>query len=134
MKTAAKKKGTAATKKGVKKPSKVPKSKGGGPGGKKSATSKNAAGTKNGGESSDEETDNGPYCICRGPDDHRWMIGCDVCEDWFHGECVKLDKETGEKLVERFVCPNCTDGRHNYTKYRKTCSWLPTRCPPVHRR
>ena len=127
MKSAAKKKGTASTKKGIKKPSKVPKSKGGGPGGKKSASksAKNGAGAENDGESSDDgddETDNGPYCICRGPDDHRWMIGCDVCEDWFHGECVQLDKETGEELVERFVCPNCTDGRRNYTKYRKTCS------------
>ncbi|KAI1365396.1 hypothetical protein F5Y08DRAFT_304010 [Xylaria arbuscula] len=50
------------------------------------------------------------------------MISCDVCEDWFHGECVDLDKEVGEKLVERFVCPNCTDGKKNYTKYRKTCA------------
>ncbi|KAI1761140.1 hypothetical protein GGR53DRAFT_43127 [Hypoxylon sp. FL1150] len=79
--------------------------------------------------SSDDETDNGPYCICRGPDDHRWMISCDVCEDWFHGECVQLDKETGEKLVERFVCPNCTDGKANYTKYKKTCSLAGCKSP-----
>ncbi|KAI1343369.1 hypothetical protein F5Y15DRAFT_232060 [Xylariaceae sp. FL0016] len=111
-KAAPKKKGTAARK--------GPK--------KKAPRSKNAASKKNAGadgadqESSDDETDNGPYCICRGPDDHRWMIGCDVCEDWFHGECVDLKKETGEKLVERFVCPNCTDGKRNYTKYKKTCS------------
>ena len=50
------------------------------------------------------------------------MISCDACEDWFHGECVDLDKETGERLVERFVCPNCTDGKRNYTKYKRTCS------------
>ncbi|ORY67619.1 uncharacterized protein BCR38DRAFT_338126 [Pseudomassariella vexata] len=72
--------------------------------------------------SSDDEVDSGPYCICRGPDDHRWMIGCDVCEDWFHGECIHIDKELGEKLIERFVCPRCTDGIDNYTKYKKTCS------------
>ncbi|KAI0422972.1 hypothetical protein F5X98DRAFT_911 [Xylaria grammica] len=111
MRSAPKKKGTAATKKSSRK-TKGPKSK--------------ARTTKGGGEenegSSDDETDNGPYCLCRGPDDHRWMISCDVCEDWFHGECVDLDKEVGEKLVERFVCPNCTDGKKNYTKYRKTCS------------
>ncbi|KAI0440767.1 hypothetical protein F4803DRAFT_563578 [Xylaria telfairii] len=116
MRSAPKKKGTAATKKSSKKP-KGPKSSraraAGGPG-------KGGGGENEG--SSDDETDNGPYCLCRGPDDHRWMISCDVCEDWFHGECVDLDKEIGEKLVERFVCPNCTDGRNNYTKYRKTCA------------
>lgn len=72
--------------------------------------------------SSDAETDNGPYCICRGPDDHRWMIGCDVCEDWFHGTCVDLAKDVGERLIERFVCPTCTDGKANYTKFKKTCA------------
>ncbi|KAI1741850.1 hypothetical protein F4680DRAFT_457619 [Xylaria scruposa] len=115
MRSAPKKKGTAATKRSSKK-TKGPKSR------SKSAgmSDRNGGGENEG--SSDDETDNGPYCLCRGPDDHRWMIGCDVCEDWFHGECVDLDKDIGEKLVERFVCPNCTDGRNNYTKYRKTCA------------
>lgn len=56
-----------------------------------------------------DESDNGPYCICRGPDDHRFMIACDICEDWFHGECVDIDKDVGENLIHRFVCPNCRD-------------------------
>lgn len=72
--------------------------------------------------SDDDESDNGPYCICRGPDDHRWMIGCEKCEDWFHGECVDLDMQTGETLVETFICPNCSDGRRFATRYRKMCS------------
>ncbi|KAI0172824.1 hypothetical protein GGR52DRAFT_423338 [Hypoxylon sp. FL1284] len=114
MKSITKKKGTAATKKGPRK-AKATKSKAGA---KKDVSSAGAAQDA----SSEDETDNGPYCICRGPDDHRWMISCDVCEDWFHGQCVNLDKETGEKLVERFVCPNCTDGKQHYTKYKKTCS------------
>ncbi|KAI1391948.1 uncharacterized protein F4822DRAFT_389012 [Hypoxylon trugodes] len=108
-----KKKGTAAKKGPKKARASKPKLNS-----KKDASSNGAAQD----QSSDDETDNGPYCICRGPDDHRWMISCDVCEDWFHGECVHLDKEVGEKLVERFVCPNCTDGIRNYTKYKKTCS------------
>ncbi|KAI1437030.1 hypothetical protein GGR50DRAFT_160393 [Xylaria sp. CBS 124048] len=123
MKSAPKKKGTAAATKRIAKKPKRPKTKnskskpgtaGGG--------AENDGGGGGGGGSSDDEIDNGPYCLCRGPDDHRWMISCDVCEDWFHGECVDLDKTIGEKLVERFVCPNCTDGQLNYTKYRKTCS------------
>ncbi|KAI1323409.1 hypothetical protein F5Y16DRAFT_383750 [Xylariaceae sp. FL0255] len=133
MKT--KKKGTAAAKKAAPKnkkktpkgatktaaaaaPSSKPKS-----AGDDGDEDENEDGDEGEGEGDDDETDNGPYCICRGPDDHRWMIGCDVCEDWFHGECVSLTKEVGEKLVERFVCPNCTDmSRGNYTKYKKTCS------------
>jgi COMPASS component SPP1 len=71
--------------------------------------------------SEDDESDNGPYCICRGPDDHRWMICCEKCEDWFHGECIKLDKTIGESLIEKFICPNCTDETHT-TLYQKTCA------------
>ncbi|KAF2996345.1 hypothetical protein E8E14_005164 [Neopestalotiopsis sp. 37M] len=115
-KSATKKKGTASTKKGPKKPksgrSRAPKKE----------NSAVGDGEDNNNSSSDDEIDNGPYCLCRGPDDHRWMISCDVCDDWFHGECVNIRKELGEKLIERFVCPNCTDGKLNYTKYKKTCS------------
>ncbi|CAN8100218.1 unnamed protein product [Discula destructiva] len=74
-------------------------------------------------EYEDEESDHGPYCLCRGPDDHRWMIACDMCEDWFHGECVGVDKAIGEALIVRYVCPRCTDGNGiNVTRYKKTCS------------
>lgn len=51
------------------------------------------------------------------------MISCDVCEDWFHGECVNIDKTVGEALIQRYVCPRCTDDKGiNVTRYRKTCS------------
>lgn len=71
--------------------------------------------------SGDEESDNGPYCLCRGPDDHRWMICCENCEDWFHGECIKMNKEIGENLIEKFICPNCSTG-DLCTIYKKTCA------------
>ncbi|CRJ96381.1 hypothetical protein BN1723_008615 [Verticillium longisporum] len=71
----------------------------------------------------DDSIDPGPYCLCRGPDDHRFMIFCDICQDWFHGECVDMDRDVGNNLVERFVCPNCTDLASNVrTLYKKTCS------------
>ncbi|KAM0283517.1 hypothetical protein ACHAQH_002468 [Verticillium albo-atrum] len=71
----------------------------------------------------DDSIDPGPYCLCRGPDDHRFMIFCDNCQDWFHGECVDMDRDVGNNLVERFVCPNCTDLANNVrTLYKKTCS------------
>ena len=74
----------------------------------------------NGGDTS--ESDNGPYCLCRGPDDHRFMISCDRCEDWFHGACVGMDKHTGENLVQKYICPNCTEGGRYTTRYKKMCS------------
>lgn len=84
------------------------------------------------GDEEEDESDHGPYCLCRGPDDHRWMISCDVCEDWFHGECVSIDKTIGEALIQRYVCPLCTDDKGiNVTRYKKTCSlegcFLPAR-------
>ena len=44
------------------------------------------------------------FCICRKPDNHTWMIGCDGgCEDWFHGKCVKIDSRDAD-LIERYIC------------------------------
>ncbi|KAK1780523.1 hypothetical protein QBC45DRAFT_408168, partial [Copromyces sp. CBS 386.78] len=80
-------------------------------------------GGQDGGGSGMSESDSGPYCICGGPDNHRFMIACDRCEDWFHGECIKMDKYTGENLVQRYICPNCSvPGRGLVTRYKKMCS------------
>lgn len=44
------------------------------------------------------------FCICRRPDNHTWMIGCDGgCEDWFHGKCVNIDSKDAE-LIDRYIC------------------------------
>ncbi|OHE91178.1 PHD-finger domain-containing protein [Colletotrichum orchidophilum] len=119
-----KKKGTAAVKKALKRP-KGGASKPGKPKKHNDAVSTTSSANLQddlaGG--SDEESDNGPYCICRGPDDHRFMISCDRCDDWFHGECIGMSKEVGENLIERFVCPNCTDGDKNVSLFKKTCSY-----------
>jgi COMPASS component SPP1 len=89
--------------------------------GSEAADSENAEPGENGDGTSDEDA--GPYCICRGPDNHRFMIACDRCEDWFHGECIGMDKFTGEVLVAKYICPGCgADGRFK-TRYRKMCSF-----------
>ena len=54
----------------------------------------------------DDEDDGEPelFCICRKPDDHTVMIGCDgPCEDWFHTRCVNM---TNEKvaLISKWYC------------------------------
>ncbi|KAL1840852.1 hypothetical protein VTJ49DRAFT_7695 [Mycothermus thermophilus] len=123
-----KKKGTASTVKPTAKRARpgtggAKKTKGG-----PSKKTKSAASTKQSGDpdaadaGNSSESDNGPYCLCRGPDNHRFMIACDRCEDWFHGECIGMDKHTGENLVQRYICPNCTEGGRYTTRYKKMCS------------
>lgn len=36
------------------------------------------------------------WCICRKPHNNRFMICCDVCEEWFHGKCVGITKTIGD--------------------------------------
>ena len=43
------------------------------------------------------------FCICRKPDNHTWMIGCDDCDDWFHGKCVNINQSDAE-LIDKYVC------------------------------
>lgn len=48
------------------------------------------------------------HCLCGGPSDGRFMIGCDGCDVWFHGHCVGVSKDTPEEQLENWMCPNCT--------------------------
>ena len=60
--------------------------------------------TNEGEEDEDMEDDAELFCICRKPDDHTWMIGCDAgCDDWFHGRCVNMNERDGN-LVDKYIC------------------------------
>ena len=42
------------------------------------------------------------------------MIGCDFCDEWFHGKCVNVATKKGEALVNSgasFECPTCASKR-----------------------
>jgi hypothetical protein len=57
-----------------------------------------------GGDEDDDDDDGQLFCICRKPDDHKWMIGCDGgCDDWFHGRCVNMKEEDAE-LIDQYIC------------------------------
>ena len=92
-------------------------------------------------EEADEEdsaSDNELFCICRKPDDHTWMIGCDGgCEDWFHGRCVNLQQKD-EALIDKYICkksdsaimisanvsclgPNCAEKKRVQTSWKPMC-------------
>ncbi|XP_073516429.1 nucleosome-remodeling factor subunit BPTF isoform X3 [Phyllobates terribilis] len=47
------------------------------------------------------------YCICRTPyDDSQFYIGCDRCQNWFHGRCVGILQSEAE-YIDEYVCPEC---------------------------
>jgi hypothetical protein len=46
------------------------------------------------------------YCLCRKPDNGDFMIGCDFCNEWYHGKCVGVSrKQAGD--IKRYSCPKC---------------------------
>ncbi|XP_050524287.1 CXXC-type zinc finger protein 1 [Daktulosphaira vitifoliae] len=46
------------------------------------------------------------YCICRSSDSSRFMIGCDACEDWYHGDCIGITRKQS-KLIKQYFCDKC---------------------------
>ncbi|EWC44044.1 hypothetical protein DRE_01396 [Drechslerella stenobrocha 248] len=68
------------------------------------------------------------YCICRRPDTGKWMIGCDGCDDWFHGECVQFQADD-EDLVDQYFCPNCQEKGLGPTTWKRKCRLPSCRSP-----
>ncbi|CAL8325239.1 unnamed protein product [Merluccius merluccius] len=54
---------------------------------------------------------NALYCICRQKHNKRFMICCDGCHEWFHGDCVGIGEAQGrcmDRGGEEYTCPTCT--------------------------
>ncbi|KAJ9577901.1 hypothetical protein L9F63_025239, partial [Diploptera punctata] len=57
------------------------------------------------------------YCLCRTPyDETKFYVGCDLCNNWFHGECVGITEEMSKSLTE-FVCTECRHARDTQELY-----------------
>ncbi len=61
----------------------------------------------------DEEEEHGDtFCgSCGGSytADEFW-IGCDICEKWYHGKCVKITPARAEH-IKQYKCPACSNKR-----------------------
>lgn len=59
-----------------------------------------------------ENTSEELYCICRTPyDESQFYIGCDRCQDWFHGRCVGVTKSEADSM-DTYLCPTCKKNEH----------------------
>ncbi|CAH9101049.1 unnamed protein product [Cuscuta epithymum] len=57
----------------------------------------------------DEEEHGETLCGCCAGNynaDEFW-IGCDICERWFHGKCVKITPAKAES-IKHYKCPSCS--------------------------
>ncbi|XP_001367949.2 lysine-specific demethylase 7A [Monodelphis domestica] len=62
------------------------------------------------------------YCVCRQPYDvNRFMIECDICKDWFHGSCVRVEEHHAVD-IDLYHCPNCAV-LHGSSLMKKRRNW-----------
>lgn len=46
------------------------------------------------------------YCICKSSDIERFMIGCDHCNEWYHGDCIGVT-QIAAKHIKSYICEVC---------------------------
>ncbi|KAG9244869.1 hypothetical protein BJ878DRAFT_48284 [Calycina marina] len=51
-------------------------------------------------------------CVCGKPEDERFMIQCESCENWLHAECVNLSRRSVPAVYICRFCANTPNLRH----------------------
>lgn len=46
------------------------------------------------------------FCLCRRPYE-GFMIGCDECDEWYHGPCVGITESQADRY-DKYVCVRCS--------------------------
>lgn len=49
----------------------------------------------------------------------RFYIGCDKCQDWFHGACVGITAAEADS-IDFYTCPRCTQSQAQVSKLALT--------------
>ena len=68
------------------------------------------------------------YCICRRPYE-GFMIGCDECDEWYHGPCIGITQAQGDKM-DKYVCVRCSVKRVYRTSCGKVATIIRKWCDP----
>ncbi|XP_061578241.1 nucleosome-remodeling factor subunit BPTF-like isoform X2 [Cololabis saira] len=56
------------------------------------------------------------YCICKTPyDETKFYIGCDLCTNWYHGDCVGITEKEAKKMDD-YICVECKRGQESSTE------------------
>ncbi|XP_055083556.1 nucleosome-remodeling factor subunit BPTF-like isoform X3 [Periophthalmus magnuspinnatus] len=56
------------------------------------------------------------YCVCKTPyDETKFYIGCDLCTNWYHGDCVGITEKEAKKMDD-YICVECKRGQESSTQ------------------
>uniref|UniRef100_A0A665VLW8 Bromodomain PHD finger transcription factor n=1 Tax=Echeneis naucrates TaxID=173247 RepID=A0A665VLW8_ECHNA len=56
------------------------------------------------------------YCLCKTPyDETKFYIGCDLCTNWYHGDCVGITEKEAKKMDD-YICVECKRGQEGSTE------------------
>lgn len=68
--------------------------------------------------------ENVAYCICRSSDSSRFMICCDFCEEWYHGDCIRVTEKVS-KAIKKYYCDRCREADPTLKTVVKTATQQP---------
>jgi len=64
----------------------------------------------------EEDDPNKLWCICRRPyTEDTFMIACDTCNEWYHGDCVGINEDAADDL-DVFECALCAGDEALWTQ------------------
>ncbi|MES1921568.1 hypothetical protein MHBO_003101 [Bonamia ostreae] len=51
-------------------------------------------------------------CVCNNPKEEKnvFYIGCDICEKWYHGKCVRINEDFS-KFIDKYFCFRCINNK-----------------------